>query len=139
MAYNGALGAGGCIPTTPNAVVAAAATPPMIDGPQNKKIRTGGQPTDQTDIHQNRVSLIFVVILFIPFFREKSILFTLDGRNGCYNRFGNVCALCLSIYPLYRYSKINITFKGCSVRSFFSLSVLLRAHVIFLFLAAFPS
>ncbi|KAL5289168.1 HNRNPLL family protein [Megaselia abdita] len=60
MAYNGALGAGGCIPTTPNSVAAAAAvvaaaTPPLIDGPQNKKIRTGGQPTDQTDIHQNRV------------------------------------------------------------------------------------
>lgn len=67
MAYNGALGAGGCIPTTPNSVAAtlvAAATPPMIDGPQNKKIRTGGQPTDQTDIHQNRVSFGFVVVHF---------------------------------------------------------------------------
>lgn len=67
MAYNGALGAGGCIPTTPNSVAAAAAavTPPIIDGPQNKKIRTGGQPTDQTDIHQNRVSFNLLLLFFL--------------------------------------------------------------------------
>ena len=56
MAFNGALGASGCIPTTPSSIVSVATTPSVLDGPQNKKIRTGGQPTDQSEIHQNRVS-----------------------------------------------------------------------------------